>query len=97
MACSSRSATSSRVRCRASGVRSSCDALATNWRCARNEVRASSFGFIFQTFNLVPTLTAAENAEAALIPLGVPHARRRERVEKALASVGLGDGGASAG
>ena len=59
--------------------------------CARKEVRASSFGFIFQTFNLVPTLTAAENAEAALIPLGVPHARRRERVEKALASVGLGD------
>jgi putative ABC transport system ATP-binding protein len=55
------------------------------------KVRASSFGFIFQTFNLVPTLTAAENAEAALIPLGVPHARRRERVEKALASVGLGD------
>ena len=54
-------------------------------------VRASSFGFIFQTFNLVPTLTAAENAEAALIPLGISHAQRRQRVSKALDSVGLGD------
>jgi putative ABC transport system ATP-binding protein len=55
------------------------------------KVRASSFGFIFQTFNLIPTLTAAENVEAALVPLGVPHARRRERVGKALDSVGLAD------
>jgi putative ABC transport system ATP-binding protein len=54
-------------------------------------VRASSFGFIFQTFNLVPTLTAAENVEAALIPLGMPHHARRERVAAALASVGLAD------
>src|ERR1700756_5044302 len=54
-------------------------------------VRASSFGFIFQTFNLIPTLTAAENAEAALIPLGINHAHRRERVGAALGSVGLGD------
>ena len=54
-------------------------------------VRASSFGFIFQTFNLVPTLTAAENAEAALVPLGIHHARRRERVAAALGSVGLAD------
>ena len=54
-------------------------------------VRASSFGFIFQTFNLIPTLTAAENAEAALIPLGINHANRRERVEVALDSVGLAD------
>src|SRR6266550_8547948 len=43
-------------------------------------VRASSFGFIFQTFNLIPTLTAAENAEAALIPLGISHANRRMRI-----------------
>jgi putative ABC transport system ATP-binding protein len=55
------------------------------------KVRASSFGFIFQTFNLVPTLTAQENVEAALIPLGVPHAHRREQVTAALGSVGLGD------
>src|SRR5215472_13777644 len=32
-------------------------------------LRAESIGFIFQTFNLVPTLSAAENVETALIPL----------------------------
>jgi putative ABC transport system ATP-binding protein len=55
------------------------------------KVRASSFGFIFQTFNLVPTLSAAENVEAALIPLGVHLAQRRARVAAALDSVGLAD------
>jgi putative ABC transport system ATP-binding protein len=55
------------------------------------KVRASSFGFIFQTFNLVPTLTAYENVEAALIPLGVRHAERRARVTAALDSMGLAD------
>jgi putative ABC transport system ATP-binding protein len=54
-------------------------------------VRATSFGFIFQTFNLVPTLTAAENVEAALIPLGVRHKERRDKTLAALDSVGLGD------
>jgi putative ABC transport system ATP-binding protein len=52
-------------------------------------LRARSFGFIFQTFNLIPTLTAAENVEAALVPLGVPAARRRQRAAAALAEVGL--------
>ena len=56
-----------------------------------NRLRATSVGFIFQTFNLVPTLSAAENVEAALIPLGVHHTQRRERVAAALDSVGLGD------
>jgi putative ABC transport system ATP-binding protein len=55
------------------------------------KVRASSFGFIFQTFNLVPTLSAQENVEAALIPLGVHLAPRRARVAAALDSVGLAD------
>ena len=49
-------------------------------------VRASSFGFIFQTFNLVPTLTAAENVEAALIPLGLANRQRRDRTTAALDS-----------
>src|SRR5690348_15539491 len=34
-----------------------------------SRLRAESIGFVFQTFNLVPTLSAAENVEAALIPL----------------------------
>ncbi len=54
-------------------------------------LRAQSIGFIFQTFNLVPTLSAAENVEAALIPLRVRTAERRSRVNAALDSVGLAD------
>jgi putative ABC transport system ATP-binding protein len=53
-------------------------------------VRAEAIGFVFQTFNLVPTLSAAENVEAAVIPLGTGHGRRR-RVAAALESVGLAD------
>jgi putative ABC transport system ATP-binding protein len=56
-----------------------------------NRVRATSIGFIFQTFNLVPTLSAAENVEAALIPLHASAAERHRRVAAALDSVGLGD------
>ncbi len=55
------------------------------------KLRASSFGFIFQTFNLIPTLSAQENVEAALVPLGVRLAQRRARVSAALDSVGLAD------
>jgi putative ABC transport system ATP-binding protein len=54
-------------------------------------VRAASIGFIFQTFNLIPTLSAAENVEAALVPLGMDRRRRRERVAQALDDVNLGD------
>jgi putative ABC transport system ATP-binding protein len=56
-----------------------------------NRVRAASIGFIFQTFNLIPTLSAAENVEAALIPLRVHAAERHRRVAAALESVGLAD------
>ena len=52
-------------------------------------VRATSIGFIFQTFNLIPTLNAQENVEVALAPLGVGSAERRARAAAALASVGL--------
>ncbi len=54
-------------------------------------LRASAVGFIFQTFNLVPTLSAAENVEAALIPLRFGSAERHRRVAAALDSVGLAD------
>jgi putative ABC transport system ATP-binding protein len=55
------------------------------------KVRAQSIGFIFQTFNLIPTLSAQENVETALVPLGVSGASRKGRAAEALSSVGLGD------
>jgi putative ABC transport system ATP-binding protein len=55
------------------------------------KVRAQSIGFVFQTFNLVPTLSAQENVEAALVPLRVGTAARRQRAQMALDVVGLGD------
>ncbi|GHE48938.1 MULTISPECIES: ABC transporter ATP-binding protein [Streptomyces] len=55
------------------------------------EVRSEKIGFVFQSFNLIPTLTAQENVETALVPLGVKTAERRARAAEALASVGLGE------
>ena len=54
-------------------------------------LRAEKIGFIFQTFNLIPTLSAAENVEAALIPAGVARSGRRAKIAAALDAVGLGD------
>jgi putative ABC transport system ATP-binding protein len=57
----------------------------------RTRYRGRSIGFVFQAFNLLPTLTAAENAA---IPLLVNGMRRREALERAgamLERVGLGD------
>src|ERR1035437_11099598 len=55
------------------------------------DVRAQNFGFIFQSYNLLPTLNAEENVEAALVPLGIPTAERRARSLAALTEGGLGD------
>ena len=54
-------------------------------------LRARSIGFVFQTFNLIPTLSALENVEAALVPLRVGTAVRRQRAAMALEAIGLGD------
>ncbi|MFD8300959.1 ABC transporter ATP-binding protein [Streptomyces sp. NPDC059690] len=54
-------------------------------------VRSENIGFVFQSFNLIPTLTAQENVETALVPLGVKVRDRRERAAEALRSVGLGE------
>ncbi|MEE1758834.1 MULTISPECIES: ABC transporter ATP-binding protein [unclassified Streptomyces] len=54
-------------------------------------VRGENIGFVFQSFNLIPTLTAQENVETALVPLGVKAKERRERAAEALESVGLGE------
>ena len=54
-------------------------------------VRAESIGFVFQTFNLIPTLSALENVETALVPQHLGPAPRAEMAVQALASVGLAD------
>ena len=58
---------------------------------AMTRVRAENIGFIFQTFNLIPTLSAQENVETALVPLKVSDSSRKARAAQALASVGLSD------
>jgi putative ABC transport system ATP-binding protein len=58
---------------------------------AVTRVRARYIGFVFQSFNLIPTLSAVENIETALVPLGVRGAERRRRAAGALSSVGLAD------
>ncbi|WP_369042127.1 ABC transporter ATP-binding protein [Streptomyces sp. Midd1] len=54
-------------------------------------VRSENIGFVFQSFNLIPTLTAQENVETALVPLGVKTKERRARAAAALESVGLAE------
>jgi putative ABC transport system ATP-binding protein len=53
-------------------------------------VRRDRLGFIFQSFNLVPVLTAYENVEYPLLIAGTPAAERRVRVSSLLEKVGLG-------
>ncbi|MDD2708971.1 MAG: ABC transporter ATP-binding protein [Verrucomicrobiae bacterium] len=55
------------------------------------EWRSRHIGFIFQTFNLIPVMTAAENVELPLLLTRLRASERRERVEFALELVGLKD------
>jgi putative ABC transport system ATP-binding protein len=55
------------------------------------ELRLRSFGFVFQQFNLIPTLTALENVQAKLAPTGLSTVGLRQRAEALLAEVGLAD------
>jgi putative ABC transport system ATP-binding protein len=56
-----------------------------------SELRLDVLGFVFQQFNLIPTLTAAQNVEIALAPTGTSRDGRRNRVLSLLASVGLAE------
>ncbi len=53
--------------------------------------RASSVGFIFQFYNLIPVLTALENVELPLVLTGLSRRERREHARTALGVVGLDD------
>jgi putative ABC transport system ATP-binding protein len=55
------------------------------------DVRRDTIGFVFQSFHLIPRLTAAENIEIPLILAGVDAEKRSRRLSKALESVGLTD------
>ena len=55
------------------------------------QVRAKKIGFIFQQFNLIPTLTAHENVTLPLIFQDLPKEERNKRADELLDMVGLGD------
>ncbi|MAG31318.1 MAG: macrolide ABC transporter ATP-binding protein [Deltaproteobacteria bacterium] len=55
------------------------------------EIRLHEIGFIFQSFHLVPRLTAQQNVELPMIFAGVPIGERRARAAEALEAVGLSD------
>jgi putative ABC transport system ATP-binding protein len=65
--------------------------LAACTESVRTAIRRHQLGFIFQSLNLVPVLSAYENVEYGLWLDGVPRPERRRRVEDALESVGLAD------
>ena len=58
---------------------------------ALSELRRETLGFVFQQFNLIPTLTAAQNVETALAPTSASREERRVRVVGLLDSVGLAE------
>ena len=64
-------------------------------QAARGAIRLRHFGFVFQSYNLFPTLTAQENVEVALDLRGTPPAARRRLARDALDAVGLADRAAS--
>jgi putative ABC transport system ATP-binding protein len=55
-----------------------------------SSVRRHKIGFVFQTFHLVPRLSAEENVAFPMVFAGIPGAERRRRVAAALEDVGLG-------
>jgi putative ABC transport system ATP-binding protein len=55
------------------------------------DFRRKTVGHIFQTLNLIPTLTAAENVELPMIAMGASRGRRHERVKQLLETMGLID------
>ena len=58
---------------------------------ALSEYRAKSMGFVFQSYNLLPVLTAQENVELPLVVAGVSQSKSRQKAIEKLELVGLGD------
>ncbi len=62
---------------------------------ARTRLRREKLGFVFQSFHILPHLSAGQNVELPLVLLGVPVAERTARTLELLAAVGLRDRGNS--
>lgn len=60
----------------------------TDYDLART--RLVDLGFVFQTFNLLPAMTAAENVEMPMVLAGVPKSTRKSRAKELLQHVGMG-------
>jgi putative ABC transport system ATP-binding protein len=56
-----------------------------------SRIRADAIGFVFQGFNLIPTLSAQENVEMGLVPLALSSSQRKMHAAEALAAVDLAD------
>ena len=54
-------------------------------------IRNKEIGFVFQTFNLLPRLTALQNVALPLVYAGIPEAERLKKAKEVLEQVGLGD------
>src|SRR3954470_13780033 len=63
--------------------------LSTLGESGRTRLRREAIGFVFQHFNLIPTLTALENVEVAMAPIRATRSTRAERAQALLAQVGL--------
>jgi putative ABC transport system ATP-binding protein len=72
------------VTCSGRRIDSMTDGQLAQWR-------SSAVGFVFQSYNLIPVLTAAENVELPLLLSRLPRAERSKRAETALRIVGLAE------
>jgi putative ABC transport system ATP-binding protein len=72
-----------------------CEVFGTNCHDLNSRQRANfrnfSIGFVFQAFNLLPALTAAQNVSIPLLIKGLSYQRAEERARKVLETVGLGE------
>ena len=56
-----------------------------------SEIRNSQIGFVFQTFNLIPRMSALKNVELPMMYKGIPQKERTTKAKKLLEMVGMGD------
>ena len=65
--------------------------LSSQSKTELSRIRLEKLGFVFQSYNLIPVLSAVENVEFVMLLQGIGHRERREQAEQVLQEVGLGD------